>query len=405
MQGDSVRRLLLYTWAASLPIHQLPIAAPWLRLGAGEWLFPLALLAAASWVTTTALRGSLKLLVPLAIGFAPAVVCSMDPPASLLQLGVVLYVATILLVAFEAARRGHGSVVLAGFVCGVVMSCVWGWVRPQIDPWLAPGWPRPVGPTESPNMLAIQACTGALSAAVLARDAGNPVLRRTAIAIAVGLVATALATLGHVVLAALVAGLFVACRARHRRRAVATATKLAFAAATVLLVLSARVRLLPLSIVAPFFDRRPNLYSAAHTVDLETFAGSPFAGVGLECFAKAWPHHDDGVRFAANFAGGQEHLVGLPIDTHSTWLGYLAEGGLAGGLVLAVLVALALRARRDARPELDVALVFAAGVGVFADVLTNRELALVTGALAGLGAREANRHAIAPPLVRSDRGP
>jgi hypothetical protein len=166
-------------------------------------------------------------------------------------------------------------------------------------------------------------------------------------------------------------------------------------------VLSARVRLLPLSVTAPFFDRRPNLYSAAHTVDLETFTGSPFAGVGLECFAKAWPHHDDGVRFAANFAGGQEHLVGVPIDTHSTWLGYLAEGGLAGGLVLVVLVALALRARRDARPELDVALVFAAGVGVFADVLTNRELALVIGALAGLGARSSRRDHVPPGLGKA----
>jgi O-antigen ligase len=162
--------------------------------------------------------------------------------------------------------------------------------------------------------------------------------------------------------------------------------------------------MLPLSSSAPFFDTRPNLYRAAHTVDLEVFASAPITGVGLETFAKAWPMHDDGARFAANFAGSQEHLVGVPLDTHSTWLGYLAEAGVFGGLVLVALVVLALRSRRGGRPELDAALVFAAATGVFVDVLTNRELAVVIGVL--VGSRAAVRASIREtPRVIEGRTP
>ena len=79
----------------------------------------------------------------------------------------------------------------------------------------------------------------------------------------------------------------------------------------------------------------------------------------------------------------------MPIDTHSTWLGYLAEAGLLGGLVLLSLVLLALHARRRAPSlELEVVLVFTAATAVFADVLTSRELALVIGVLGARRSRD-----------------
>lgn len=349
------------------------------RAGAGEWLFPFALVAVLLLPRRTPVTIRPFALPLVLLGFAPAVLLSIDPLASAVQLGVLLYVATILMIAREAALRGEGAWVLGGFTVGALSSSAVGFLAPQVDPWLVAGWPRPLGFTESPNMLATQACTGALAAYVLRQRVSSSLGRVSLLTTMFALGATALATLGHVVFAAIVA-VFAApaifTKGRVRSFALAGAT-----GSAALLLASTRVRLLPLASHFPFFDRRPNLYAAAHAVDIDVFRSHPFTGVGLECFSKTWRAYDDGLRFTANFAGGQEHFVGVPLDTHSTWLGYPAEGGLFGVLVLAGITWLALRARKNAAPELTILLVFAAGVGFFADVLTSREIALVAGVL------------------------
>jgi hypothetical protein len=309
---------------------------------------------------------------------APSVVCSIDRRASVVQLAILLYVAAILVVARQAARHGYAVAVLRGLVFGALVSAGLGWAHAAVHDWLVRGWPRPVGLAETANMLALQVTSGALAAYALAQCAETSRARRLWLG-AVGLLSiTAAATLGHIAIAAVAAVLFGAFLSSEGR--LRWASLAACAGALAMVVASGEIRLLPLSLSPPFLDTRRNLYAAAHTVAREVFAGAPIAGVGLECFREAWPAHDDGTRFAA-WDGGTPGLVGYPLDPHSTWLGYLAEAGVFGGVALAVLVVIAVHAARDASRELRVALAFAGACSIIADVMTSRELALVIGVL------------------------
>ena len=375
-------RALLFLWAAGLPIHRLPFATPIDRAGLGEWLFPIALVAGVPLVA----RRREALVVPLLYALLlPSVVFALDRHAAVVQLAIFVYVASILVLARAVTLQGAGPALLAGIITGAAVTAIWGFIEPQRDAWLVARWPRPLGLLESPNMVAMQACAGILAALVLGRS-----WRYVAVA---AFAITAVMTFGHVAIVAMTTALFVGWRTTtgRNRRAFAVAGVLA----VTFVIASMRVRFFPLSSVAPYIDLRPPLYVPPHAIALETFASSPVVGVGLECFTLAWPTHDDGMRFAASYAGGLEYLLGVPLDTHSTWLGLLAEAGVFGALVLAGLLALAWRSRGRTL-ALDAALVFAAGVSLFLDVLTSRELALVFGVL--LAQRPARTRAAAASI-------
>jgi O-antigen ligase len=382
---------LLLLWAAALPHHPFA-ASPSPRLGAGEWGTPLVALVTA-WVLAsvdrsdrwTILRDASAPLVVIVVGLAPSIPFALAPGRAIVQLAVLGYVASIFAIGhvLGSIDARYGRLLLTGLLVGTIARAVTAWLHPLEDPWLASGWPRPLGPAESPNMIALQSSAGAVAALVLRRVTTDSRARAALLASTVLLAATTLATLGHALIAALVAAAFAIWKAwRTSRPRAATIAGTAAILALLLLGLSARTRLVPLHREPPFLDLRPDLYAAAHEVALETFRDRPFTGVGLEGFHDAWRARDDGRRFAGYVPEGRSYEPGTPIDPHSTWLGYLAEGGLCGAAVLVVLVVLGARAARQRDDRLlDLVLAFAAAGACVADVLTNRELALVLGVL------------------------
>ena len=88
------------------------------RAGAGEWIFPLAVLAAAPWLRGARLRGALALPLIVVAGSGPTVAFALDVRSSTMQLGVLLYVAALLAIARQVTLAGHGHMLLAGYVWG-----------------------------------------------------------------------------------------------------------------------------------------------------------------------------------------------------------------------------------------------------------------------------------------------
>lgn len=385
-----VRDVVLFVWSAAVPIHPLPIG-PSSRLGGGEWLFPIVLAVAIA-VVFRATRDERReasapfALVPFAViaaGLLPAVIVASDTRTAAIQWVGLLYVATILAVTrvLTALDARAGTMLLAGLVAGTLVRVAWGWLDPSYIAWMSGRWPRPQGFAESPNMIAVQAGAAAIALTVL-----RP--RRWVIAIAMVVVGvTVLATLGHVVFAAFATVTFAAWRALSRRGSRRAPFAAAFAiAAAAFLALSMRVDLLPLRASPPFVSTNPSMYAAAHSIAVETFADRPLTGVGLEGFYDAWRARDDGTRFLDRVPKGCPECATkiTPLEPHSTWLGYLAEAGLPGGITVLMLAVLAVRAARRRDDEaLEIALTFAGTLSVMLDVLTNRELALVIGVLLG----------------------
>lgn len=235
-------------------------------------------------------------------------------------------------------------------------------------------------------MIAIQSCM-AIAAIVLMGPGRSRGLTMVTRGLLVFFSVTVLFTLGHVAIVAVSTALLVLARRESTSRGVRVALRVALAVSIVFVLASLRVRFFPLSSTPPFVDLRPPLYVPPHTLALEMFRAHPIVGVGLECFTLAWPLFDDGTRFLAIYRGGYEERLGVPLDTHSTWLGFLAEAGVFGGLVLLGLVGLLVMSRRGLRDKtlLDPLLYFILGISLFLDVLTSRELALILGAVLGLG--------------------
>lgn len=388
----SARPVLIGLWAAALPFHRSFIGSGVLtRAGLGEWLAPLAL-----GVLLPAFfrdKREWRALVPAAIvalGFLPSVICALDRSAALAQWCILVYVASLVALGQAASALGYRPAAIAGYVAGTAAACALGLggmalaatghetSLAHLTPWIS-SVPRPVGPTATPNALALEAAVGLVAARELARGAGTRI-RALSIASAVLFSVTIACSFGHVVFAVLPTVAFLLSRSSNRPTRIAS--RVALALSLVLLVLSIRVRLVPLSSRAPFIDLRPTPYVVAHAIALDELRSSPFVGVGLECFARAWPLHYDAARFDQAYVEGQEGSLGVALDPHSTYLGYLAEAGLFGAAVLVGLGAVAMRARRRADLAFDALIVFAAVGGVFVDLLTNRELALAIGLFA-----------------------
>lgn len=384
MFAPRVQNALLFTWSAALTIHPVPLAIPGTlgRLGLGEWLLPLVAFVLVKSVTdfrsrARELRGALAPCAVIAVGLLPGVLFAHDVRRAAVQWMILTYVSSIFAAGYVLAvgDRNLGRPLLGGLVAGIAVRVASAWVIPSVEPWMSTWWPRPLGFAESPNMIALQATVAAFALVVL-----RPRWWQIGVAL---FAMTIVATLGHVLFAGLVALAFVTLQILRRRASRrAPLVGLAVFATGVLLIASLRMYLLPVHATPPFINTKPNMYAAAHEIATETFFDRPLTGVGLEGFHAAWRARDDGGRYADRVPEGCEYEISTPLDPHSTWLGYLAEGGLCAGAALVVLVVLAVRAarRRDNR-HVDFALAFVGATSVMADVLTNRELALLLGVL------------------------
>jgi O-antigen ligase len=398
----------LLAFFASLPFHRPPVTT---RLGPAlalpEILFlvltpvlALTLMRGGAWRTMP--RAGFGLALLLMAGLAPSVLLAGDRRRALLQLAVLVYVAMIHEVALTATALGLRLPALRALVAGAAGACVlglvatfiaWGGGDPGhlalVSPWTPLA--RPVGPTESPNMLALIALAGSAATLALARARALPV---RVIAALVGLFALTLMLSQSRVLLAAVAGagaaLFAArvgVAGRTPRRMVAGVSGLILSAGAVgVLVLSLWFRLLPLRLAPPFIDTDVSLYRVIHETAWSTFRAHPLAGVGLENFHRAWPAHYDPTRHDAMFNRGLEVYLGRPWDPHGTLQGYLAEGGLPGLAAVLVVAALVWR-RRDGAPE-TLGLLVALGCALFFnDLLTERSTFATLGLLLSTSAQ------------------
>jgi hypothetical protein len=392
----SLERAVLFAWAAALPLHSLA-RPPFLpRATLGDLLFPIAFaivfLRGASVSSVLRERALFAPFAVVAVGFLPSVLAAAHAGVAASQLAILLYVTLLFAAAAKGARDGHGDALRAGFVTGVTANALLGLfgvvalvitrapngfteitgaggrITSGADLTLI----RVYGATEGANMLAAQI------AVALFLLVSKPT-RSTPEKVALAVLVTALPfTAGHVMLAG------TAALCVHSARTSAGVRRTSFsagaAAALASLVLFTVARGLPLSAAAPFVDLRPSPYLLCHVTALSIARAHPFFGVGLEHFADAWPSHVDRALEARAFEG-MDLYIGTAWDPHSTYLGFAAEGGVAGVLAMAALVVLLFRARHRAPPAFFGLAVFALVAAFVLDVLTNREIAFGLGLL------------------------
>jgi len=388
----------------ALPFHR-PVLTRALgpALGLPELLFPLlalALVLAARSRLRLAPWPGVLLAAVLAVGFSPAIFASDRPVASAAQLAVFAYIAFIYQAGVLVKTLGLRRPALLAFAAGAVSASLVGLAGAILnhlgfgpfglsidDPWLSPP-PRPIGPTESPTMLALIAFAGAVALVTLHRQ-GELSRRATGAGLLI-LGLTILATQSRVVLASLGAlGAVAAMQGKPNRQRVWG--RVSVVAIAGFLALTLLWRILPLQPHWPFVDTRISNYHVRHQIAGRMFLDHPAAGVGLERFRAFWPHYYLPERYDRAYDGGREFQRGFPFDPHNTLLGFLAEGGIPGGLTVIAVAVLVWR-RRAPGPE-TVALVVATVLNTLhTDMLTERS----TWALLGL-------LAMAAPAVASRR--
>ena len=382
---------------ALLPFHRPPLTSvlgPSLALPDAFFLpAAIALLLSGS---LRSLRTSLALGGALVVGFLPSLVDAVSPRSAAAQLLVLLYVVPgLYTVGALLARRGARDAALKALLAGALAACLLGLIGALLavtgneSLGLARVYPlmpvaRPVGPTESPNMLAlIAACSGFAALDLWRRDA---LARGTFIGVLLVLGVTLLAAQSRMAVAAAAgAGVLWALRsARPSGRVLGLGLT---ASAVAVIVASVAWRVVPLQSEWPFIDAGPSMYWVCHDVAWRTFLSDPLTGVGLECFQDTWPQFYDPARHDAAFAGGAESYLGLPRDPHGTLQGYLAEAGLPALAVLLGLGWCVWRGRLRDCPEVPAVLVFLLVASITTDVLTKRSLWVLLGLLSATPGR------------------
>jgi hypothetical protein len=344
-------------------------------------------------------RTGFVLVGGLVAGLGPSVLLAGDRRRALAQLAVLIYVALIHQAALAVGTLGLRRAALRSLVAGAVVACLMAlyatfvaWLGGDPGhlavryPWMPAA--RPLGPTESPTMLAMIALGGGAAALTLRRERALPGWTAAAVA---GLFAlTLLLSQSRVVLAAAAgAGVAWAWSSGVARspgsRALRRTPGLALAGAAVgVLLLSLWFRVVPLQPASPFIDTGTGPYRVCNEIAWSMFRAHPLAGVGLENFHRAWPEHYDPTRHDPAYRGGAEPLRGLPMDPHGTVQGYLAEAGLPGlaAVMLAAVLMWRRRGRRgEAAPETLGFLAALACALFFTDLLTERSTFATLGLL------------------------
>lgn len=402
--GSPAKRFLLFgflCFLVVLPFHR-PVITDALgpRLGLPELLFlPAAAMTLMLWRRWPPRSGLVSWAV-IAVGFAPSVLGALNPGRAAVQLLVLLYVSaicTVSMIVTDLGRRNDGlKALLMGAACasalgtaGVLLeSCsIHTYGLAARYPWMETV-ARPLGPTESPTMLAIIALGGWTAARVLRTRAG--LSRSWWWASSILFAVTLILSQSRVLLAA-VAGagaLLWFRRSRAARTRIVGAAMVVLAAGLTVTTLVWRV--VPVTAQWPFIDFRPSPYRVCHEIAFRTFADHPLIGVGLENFHIVWPRYYNPSRHDRAFAGGAEQRSGGPLDPHGTVQGYLAEAGVFALLVLAGLILLLWRRRDPQMPEFAAFLVALGVASLSTDILTERSawalLGLLTGPAAARGA-------------------
>jgi hypothetical protein len=251
-------------------------------------------------------RTGFVLVGVLIAGLGPSVLLAGDRRRALAQLAVLIYVALIHQAALAVLTLGLWRAAMRSLVAGAAVACLMG-LGATFGAWLGgdPGqlavrypWmpvARPLGPTESPTMLAMIALGGGAAALTLRRERALP--GWPAVALAGMFVLTLLLSQSRVVLAAAAgAGVAWAWSSRAARspgsRALRRTPGLVVAGAAVgVLLLSLWFRVVPLRTASPFIDTGTGPYRVCNEIAWSMFRAHPLAGVGLENFHRAWPEH------------------------------------------------------------------------------------------------------------------
>jgi O-antigen ligase len=346
----------------------------------------------------------------LAAALAPSALLAGNPRRALVQLAVLGYVALIHQVALATGALGLRRLALRALVGGAAVACAVGLVATCLAwagghpahlavqyPWMPIA--RPLGPTESPTMLAMVALAGIAATLRLRRESAVPPWMTPALAGLFGL--TLVLSQSRVLLAAAAgAGAGWAWASRQHQRSGAGTIRsagglLLGGAAVGVLLLSLWFRVVPLRPALPFIDTGIGPYRVCHEIAWSMFRAHPLTGVGLENFHRAWPGHYDSGRHDLAYRGGAEPLRGRPLDPHGTVQGYLAEGGLPGLAVVMIATYLMWR-RRGPNPETLGFLVALGCALFFTDLLTERSTFATLGLLLSTN-RQPSADAPIPP--------
>ena len=384
---------VVLTFLFALSFHRPPLLDAFgPAAGLPEMLFPCAVIAVllSRWRVD---RAALAPALVIAAGFAPSVLFAMDRRRAAAQLCVFLYVAGIYATTRTIARNGHRSAALLALACGAATNVAIGLAGAFLDllslpasdlvvrtPWTL-GAPRPIGLTESANMLALVAFSG-LFATLALRRLGTIKLPAAGVLTAVaalGLVACQ----SRIALAALLG--VAALKVRHRKPLWAAIGGVS----TLGMLVSIRVQVVPIQRHFPFLNMSLGPYGAMHEIALRAFLHHPLTGVGLESFLQAWPKYYDPARYDRAFSGEYATMLGRAFDPHGTLVGYLAEAGLPALPVLGALAWLVWRGRARDVPEAGAYAIGLLLASFSVDVLTERNTWALLGLLSSLsvGAR------------------
>jgi hypothetical protein len=350
----SWRRSVLFVFGVLLPLHALRPVPALAWLSPAQLLYPVALLALlgapGTWLTT--LRRSVSLLLPfflVVLGLLPTVMMSSARGAAVRHHVALASVVLLFFVGAQASRAGVGLFLARGLVLGVCLNVALALVtaillRAAGDSAGAHA-PRLHGAAESPDMLTAEAAVALVIA--LFTDAVPSRLRTPIIALlGVGLSGA----WSHGTLAVLVAAFALhALVSEGMHRQVMAAATVSVGA---LIYAGMRVMVLPLSAERPYINLSVSPHVGLHREAAAALAAHPFLGAGLP-----------------------------GTYTQSTYLGYAAEAGVPGVLVLLGLLLLGLRAARGQRPPFLGVVLFALAAGLTMDVLACPEIFLGLGLL------------------------
>ena len=400
-----VARAVVLTFLFALSFHCPPVFDAFgPAAGLPEFLFPCAAIA----LLVLGLRVDRAALAPalvIAAGFAPSVVFAVDRRRAVAQLCVLLYVAGIYALARTIARNGYRSAALLALACGAAANVAIGLAAeslellslPSFDLVVRTPWtvgPRPIGMTESANMLALVAFSGMFATLALKR-LGDIESRRAGALLTV-LVAGMLACQSRIVLGACLA---VAVLKGRRRTPLWLA---AGVVSVIAMLISIRAQVVPIHGRFPFLNFSLGPYGAMHEIALRAFLHHPLTGVGLENFLAAWPRYYDPARYDHVFTGEYATMLGSAFEPHGTLVGYLAEAGLLALPVLGALGWFVWRGRARDLPESGAYAIGLVLASFSVDLLTERNTWALIGLLSSLSL---DRPAPNGVLHHSDRAP